>query len=463
MPNQELPDTGSSHPLYAGLISPTITIGFGAATLMWIVAWVLYMPGVNLPTPVAIPLLLLPLLVLSLLWLPGVSKPNRIKSGLLGGCIAGLVNLMILGSFITEQPESTAEMSEKANNLAPNAFLVVVGSIIVSVVVAGIAAVLVKGKDTPTIDRRRWLSRFAWVTALTYIPLLAVGGMVTSTDSGLAVPDAVTSYGAISVLFPLKLMAEPRIFFEHSHRLFGTLAGLTTIVLMLRVLIVSDRLLPKVLSVLLFLGVSTQGILGIIRVAEESTVFAVVHGVFAQLVFALALVIAMMLSPKWANAQPSEAVLPRARKARTLTALALGALVIQLVFGALTRHLHSSHAMMSHLGFSFIVVALVLIAGALCIRAGKQDQSGRPLRPLGIMMHAIVTWQFALGFAVLGLVWSDSEPDLPTSETLNQAQPIDPIDSLVATLHHVSGAALLATVACGLVWAIHLARSPKIR
>jgi len=146
-----------------------------------------------------------------------------------------------------------------------------------------------------------------------------------------------------------------------------------------------------------------------------------------------------------------------------MSAIALGALVIQLVFGALTRHLHSSHAMMSHLGFSFIVIALVLIAGALCIRAGKQDQSGRALRPLGIIMHGIVTWQFALGFAVLGLVWSDSEPDLPTAETLSQAQPIDPIGSLVATLHHVSGAALLATVACGLVWAIHLARTPKIR
>lgn len=463
MPNQELPNTGSSHPIYGGLISPAITIGFGAATLMWVVAWILHMPGVHVQTPIAIPLLLVPLFLLAMVWLPGVTPPNRLKAGALGGLIAGLVNLLILGSFITEQPESTAEMSEKANDLAPNAFLVVIGSIVLSVIVTGIAALIVKGKDTPTIDRRRWLSRFAWVTALTYIPLIAVGGIVTSTDSGLAVPDAVTSYGAISVLFPLKLMAEPRIFFEHSHRLFGTLAGLTTIVLMLRVLIVSDRLLPKILSVVLFLGVSGQGILGIIRVAEESTAFAIIHGVFAQLVFALALVIAMMLSPKWADAQASPEVLPLARKARTMSALALGALIIQLVFGALTRHLHSSHAMMSHLGFSFIVIALVLIAGALCIRAGKQDQSGRALRPLGIIMHGIVTWQFALGFAVLGLVWSDSEPNLPTSDTLDQAAPIDAVGSLVATLHHVSGAALLATVACGLVWAIHLARTPKIR
>lgn len=463
MSNQALPDSGPKNPLYTSLFPPAITIGFGAAVLMWVVAWVLHMPGVTVPNAVAIPLLLIPLLGISLVWLPGIASSKRMKGGIMGGLIAGLINLLILGSFITEQPESTAEMSERANTLAPNALLVVIGSIAISVLVAGIAALIVKGKQTPSVDQRRWLSRFAWVTALTYIPLIAVGGVVTSTDSGLAVPDAVTSYGAISVLFPLKLMAEPRIFFEHSHRLFGTLAGLTTIVLMLRVLIVPGRMLPKIFSILLLLGVSGQGILGILRVAEQSTGFAVIHGIFAQLVFALALVLAMMLSPNWANAQASPEVLPRARKARTLTALAFIALLIQLVFGALTRHMHSSHAMMAHLGFSFIVMTLVLIAGALCIRAGKQDRSGRALRPLGIIMHGIVTWQFALGFAVLGLVWSDSEPNLPTADTLNQAAPIDAVDSLVATLHHVSGAALLATVGCGLVWAIHLARAPKTR
>lgn len=463
MSNQALPDNGSLSPLYTSAFGPSITIGFGAAVLMWVAAWVLHMPGVSVPTPVSIPLLLVPLFLLCLMWLPEIARPNRIKAALCSGLIAGLVNLLILGSFITEQPQSTAEMGEKANTLAPNAFVVVIGSIVVSVAIALIAALIVQSKNTATADRRRWLSRLAWVTALTYIPLIAVGGVVTSTDSGLAVPDAVTSYGAISVLFPLKLMAEPRIFFEHSHRLFGTLAGLTTIVLMVRVLLDENRKVPKILCILLFLGVSLQGYLGIIRVAEESTAFAIIHGVFAQLVFSLALVIAMILSPKWINSIPSDDVLPLARKARTLTGLAFLGLLIQLVFGALTRHLHSSHAMMSHLGFAFIVVALVLVSGALCIRAGKQDESGRPIRPLGIIMHGIVVWQFALGFAVLGLVWSDTSPELPTSENLPQAAPIEPLPALVATLHHVSGALLLASVACAFAWAFHLARKPKMR
>lgn len=463
MSNQALRNNGSLNPLYTGLAAPAITIGFAAAVLMWVIAWGLHMPGVSVPIPVAIPLLMLPLLLVSMAWLPGVAQPCRIRAAGLGGLIAGLINLLILGSFITQQPETTAEMSEKANTLAPNAFVVVIGSIAISIAVALIAGLLVKGRTSPAIDGQRWLSRFAWVTALTYIPLIAVGGIVTSTDSGLAVPDAVTSYGAISVLFPLKLMAEPRIFFEHSHRLLGTLAGLTTIVLMVRVLMAEERKLPKIMSILLFLSVSLQGYLGIIRVAERSTAFAIFHGVFAQLVLALAMTLAVVVSSKWVIAEASDEVRPLARKARTLTGLAFAGLLIQLIFGALTRHMHSSHALMSHLGFAFIVVALVLIAGALCIRAGKQDHSGRPIRPFGIIMHALVVWQFALGFAVLALVWQETPPELPTPETLQQAQPIEPLPALIATAHHLSGALLLAMTACALAWAIHLARKPKIR
>lgn len=463
MEQQVLPDTGLSNPSYRGSLAPACTIGFASAMLMWVLAWILHMPGMHVPTPIAIPILLVPLFAFNLIWLSGIHPTKRLQGGAFSGLITGLINLLILGSFIAEQPESTAEMSEKANSLAPNAALVVVGSIAVSIVVALIAAAIVKGKEHPTQPPMKWLSRMAWVTALTYLPLIAVGGAVTSTDSGLAVPDAVTSYGAISVLFPLKLMAEPRIFFEHSHRLFGTLAGLTTLVLMLRVLVSPSGMKPKLLSVVLFVGVSAQGILGIIRVADQSTAFAVIHGVFAQLVFALAFVIAVMLTPFWYNASPDDEVRVVSRKARTMCTLAFAALLIQLVFGALARHMHSSHAMVSHMGFSFIVLILVIIAGALGIRTGKAGESGKVLRVLGIMMHAIVIWQIALGIATLGLVWTSTQPELPTSDTLNSAGAIEPIPALVATMHHVSGAVLLATTACALAWALRLAQRPKMQ
>jgi len=290
MTNQQLPDNGQSSILYKGVWGASITIGFASAACMWMIAWLLHMPGVQVASGIAIPVLMVPLFLITLFWTKNVAVANRLKIGVASGFLAGLINLLILGSNIVVQPNSTAEMSDQANTFAPNAIVVVLGSLILSTII-GLIASLAAGKQEPVTNASAttWRARFAWVTAITYLPLIAVGGAVTSTDSGLAVPDAVTTYGAISVLFPLELMAEPRIFLEHSHRLFGTLAGLTTLVLMIRVLLGENRKLPKVLTILLFLAVSIQGYMGIIRVAEESTFFAIIHGIFAQLVFAGAL------------------------------------------------------------------------------------------------------------------------------------------------------------------------------
>ena len=465
MTNQELPDNGHRGTFLGEIGGASVTIGFAAAITMWMIAWFLHMPGVHVPSTIAVPILLVPLLAIGVLWLPRVTRKNRIKAGALSGFIAGLINLLILGSNIVIQPETTAEMSEHANTLAPNAAMVVIGSLILSIIVGVIAGAITRNNSSATtLPATTWRSRFAWVTALTYLPLIAVGGAVTSTDSGLAVPDAVTTYGAISVLFPLELMAEPRIFLEHSHRLFGTLAGLATLVLMIRVLVGEPRKLPKVLAVILFLAVSLQGYWGIIRVAEESTFFAILHGIFAQLVFAGALSTAIILSDAWTNADPAQETVIAAKRARTAMLLTFIALVIQLGLGAVTRHLNSGHAMMSHMGFSFIAMMLVIVGGALCIRTGKAHPSGQPVRPFGSILHGLVVLQFALGFAVLGMAWEgDDAPALPTAQNLADAPPIETSAALITTAHHIIGALVLAGAAGALVWTIRLASKRQTR
>mgnify|MGYP000007253551 CR=1 FL=1 len=469
MNNQETQQSGQDGILYTGpdtnIWGSSITIGFASAAVMWMVAWLLHMPGVHVASSIAIPTLMVPLFLISMLWLKGVQPANRLKVGVIAGFFAGLVNLLILGSNIVVQPETTAEMSDQANTLAPNAGVVVLGSLALSMIVGLIAGVVVGKKESANpATATTWISRFAWITALTYLPLIAVGGAVTSTDSGLAVPDAVTTYGAISILFPLELMAEPRIFLEHSHRLFGTLAGLTTLVLMLRVLLCENRKLPKALTILLFLAVSIQGYMGIIRVAQESTFFAIVHGIFAQLVLAGALSTAIILSDKFSNAQPSEKTIEAAKRARLFLLITFIALVIQLALGAVTRHLNSGHAMMAHMGFAFITIMLVIIGGALCMRTGKVDPSGKSIRPFGAIMHGLVSVQFMLGFAVLGMAWEgDDAAALPTAENLALAAPIETGAALITTAHHIVGALVLATAAGALVWAIRLAIKPKIR
>lgn len=463
MMNQELPSKSDDGYAASGYWGASITIGFAAAVVMWMIAWLLHMPGVQVAATIAVPILLVPLFVMTLCWVKGIEPAHRLKAAALSGLIAGFVNLMILGSNIVVQPESTDMMGEQANTFAPNAFVTVFGSLVLSGVVGLIAGLIARKSDATTLPATSWRSRFAWITALTYLPLIAVGGAVTSTDSGLAVPDATTTYGAISVLFPLKLMAEPRIFLEHSHRLFGTLAGLTTLILMIRVLIGEPRKLPKALSVALFLAVSLQGYWGIIRVAEQSTLFAILHGIFAQLILAGALSTAIILSNRWKNAQPAEETVAAAKKARTLIFIMLLALIVQLGLGAVTRHLNSGHAMMAHMGFAFVVMMLVIIGGALCMRTGKSHPSGSAIRPFGAILHGLIVLQFILGFAVLGMGWSSEDiPELPTAQTLDQAPPLE-VSALVPTIHHLVGALVLATAAGALVWVIRLAIQPKTR
>src|ERR671915_2638724 len=86
-----------------------------------------------------------------------------------------------------------------------------------------------------------WPHRFALLTALVTFPLLFVGGLVTSTGSGLAVPDWPTTFGHNMFLYPLSGMVGG-ILYEHSHRLLGALVGFLTVVLTLWLWLKESRL-----------------------------------------------------------------------------------------------------------------------------------------------------------------------------------------------------------------------------
>ena len=67
-----------------------------------------------------------------------------------------------------------------------------------------------------------------------YTPgLLAVGGLVTSAEAGLAVVDWPNSFGYNMFLYPLARMTGG-VYYEHAHRLLGSLVGLSTLVLALQ-------------------------------------------------------------------------------------------------------------------------------------------------------------------------------------------------------------------------------------
>ena len=73
------------------------------------------------------------------------------------------------------------------------------------------------------------LHRLAVVSAVTCFGLLFLGGLVTSNQAGLSVPDWPTSFDMNMYAFPIKDWIGG-IFFEHTHRLFASLVGLTILV-----------------------------------------------------------------------------------------------------------------------------------------------------------------------------------------------------------------------------------------
>src|SRR5919109_3165614 len=74
------------------------------------------------------------------------------------------------------------------------------------------------------------LHRFSVLVAASTLLLILAGGFVTSTCSGLSVPDWPTTYGWFMFSFPLDKMVGG-IRFEHTHRLIASAVGFLILVL----------------------------------------------------------------------------------------------------------------------------------------------------------------------------------------------------------------------------------------
>src|SRR5437762_11948343 len=77
-------------------------------------------------------------------------------------------------------------------------------------------------RDSDAIPK--WLRRFTKFVAASTLFLIFAGAMVTSTGSGLAVPDWPLSYGM--VMPPMV----GGIFYEHGHRMIAATVGLLTVI-----------------------------------------------------------------------------------------------------------------------------------------------------------------------------------------------------------------------------------------
>ena len=122
----------------------------------------------------------------------------------------------------------------------------------------------------------RWSRRLALLLIVLTFPLIWVGGLVTTTDAGMAVPDWPNTYGYNMFLYPWEswLLGPWDLFIEHGHRLLGALVGMVTIALMVVVLKKDARSWMRKLVIVALVAVIAQGILGGVRVRLNDVTLA---------------------------------------------------------------------------------------------------------------------------------------------------------------------------------------------
>lgn len=481
------------------LFGPVLVGGFFAAFCLWTAWFVTHLPLLNLDQQIALPILLV---VWALaLGFAGFSVGARDgwKVGMGSGVVSALAGLLFLGSKLTEKSVAAHDAMQAAT-LKPNAGLIMLGFVALGAVLGAVAGgVAGKVRGAHDASRTPWMQRFAMVAVLCASPLLFIGGLVTSTQSGMAVPDWPNSYGTNMFFYPLgnrmamdknvteqpaewkKLLsneqiaqaeklegeekarfiaqtAQTKIYYEHTHRLFGTLVGLVTLILWLWSMLTPTLRGVRIFTTIVFATVLAQGILGGIRVlqgsvevAADNRWYSMMHGILGQATFATICACAMYLSPRVRTWNPLTQV-EGSRLMRALATAALHTTLLQLIFGALYRHTRSGHALITHIAFAFIVALLVAFVGFKAMAFGRKHGDVKGTLPammhgLGWALAIVVGVQFTLGWVAF-LVGGGAE-----ATTVAQA--------LTRTAHQANGAAMLGLVT--VVYVAALRMHPKTK
>lgn len=421
---------GLDHSRTARDPADVLALGFGVAVAMWLFAYVCLMPGVHAPGWLLSAGLLIA--VLSGGWLAGRRTQRGWRGGAWVGLVAGGLNLLILASLLG---------GDAPNEILHSKLWYIPGSIGATIAIAALAgtigAAARKRRSTPQSGSAAdtWRPAFVTVAIAATLALIVAGGLVTAFEAGLAVPDWPGSFGYYMFLYPLREMKEG-VFFEHAHRLLGSLVGLTMLVLAIYLQFVEQNKAVRALAGGLLLAVIVQGVLGGLRVTERDLTLAILHGVLAQLFFAGLWVLHAAVSAPWRRA-PAPAQVAAAATDRTLGAALLVLLMAQLILGALQRHV--VWGLHLHITMAVVVASLAAAFGLRCW--GLYD-GHRPLSRLGASLAALVVVQLLLGIAAL----------VATGAGVGVSTVPRAVEAPITTAHQTLGAVLLAIAAKLVAW-----------
>ncbi len=254
------------------------------------------------------------------------------------------------------------------------------------------------------------LHRFSQLVVACTVVLILAGSLVTSTGSGLAVPDWPTTYGWNMFTFPPSMWVGG-IFYEHGHRLIASMVGLLTIVLAVWLWRAETRQWLRKLGVAALAAVILQGLLGGITVLYFlPTPVSTAHAALAEIFFCLTVSIALFTSPGWKAPQTAIDDPALRRLATVTTAL----VYTQIVVGAAMRHSGAGLAIPDFplmfggllpdrwnaaIGVHFahrvgaLVVTLAVIATAAHVwrHHGQRPEFSRPVKLLLLLLAVQVT------------------------------------------------------------------------
>jgi heme a synthase len=277
----------------------------------------------------------------------------------------------------------------------------------------------------------RWLHRWSVLTVCATFVLLFLGSVVTTFKVGMV--DPVWPTTPWHLLFISWDEPNPGFLIEHGHRLAGYIVGCCVIVLAVGLWRFDPRAWVRRLGWLALLGVSAQGVLGGMRVklnALMGTDLALIHGCFAQIVFALLAALAVVTSPRWVGGakRPAEDYATQLTRWTMLTA---GLLYLQIVLGAVLRHLNSPLGQRGHLLIAFVAVAAVVWLMKLAL-----DDPERAVVVPALVLAGLVAVQVLLGVEAWLLRFGNGI-QAETQITIGQAG--------VRTAHVLIGFSILAT------------------
>ncbi len=274
-------------------------------------------------------------------------------------------------------------------------------------------------------------------------PLLISGARVTTNRVGMAVPDWPTTFGINMFLYNM-LDAPWGVYIEHSHRLFGSLVGVATIVLTAWILAADRRRWMKFVGAAALFAVVVQGLIGGTRVLKNSTYYAAIHGCSGQLVFATLVAVCVFTGRDWLGFESPRADVPHLRRRAAVTTALIYA---QIVAGALLRHFGAGlvvHAVLAaavwgHAAFLFARVEHLKVDLPWLVLPSR-------------FMAVFVTLQVVLG---IGAWWMLRPFD-------GVARPVSNLQALARSGHVVNGALLLASSMVVTLRSFRHLRAPSI-